>query len=154
MGATYIAKMLTKEIFLIRKRIRIIRGHNLLLVERVWALVIIHSLNFTRDEQTASHDRLIKDVRMCSSHSNIRSLLITELVGHKHTNNIPSHSGPKRTFCLKRPLTNPLHHNICRVRGSMDRQIYPWEKGGANQLLAEMFPPIRDRIRVMLRNTI
>ena len=59
------------------------------------------------DEQSASHDRLIKDVRMCSSHSNMRSLPITELVGHKHTNNIPSYSGPKRTICLKRSLTNP-----------------------------------------------
>jgi len=44
---------------------------------------------------------------MSSSHSNIWSLPITDLVGHKHNIHIPSHSGPKRTFCLKRSLTNP-----------------------------------------------
>ena len=59
------------------------------------------------DEHYCGHSKLIDDAQTSLSHPNIRSLLTTDLVGHKHNKHIPPHSGPKRTFCLKRSRTNP-----------------------------------------------
>ena len=67
------------------------------------ALAQLHEI----DEKCTDYDKLIKDTESSPSHSNIRSLPIADLVGHKHNKNIPPHSGPKRTFCLKRSLTTP-----------------------------------------------
>ena len=59
------------------------------------------------DEKCTDHDNLIEDAESSPPHSNTRSLPTADLVGYKHNKNIPPHSGPKRTFCLKRSLTNP-----------------------------------------------
>jgi len=90
---------------------------------------------------------------MSPPHSNIRSLPIVDLVGNKHNKNIPFHSGPKRTFCLKRSLTNPDIGIYVALEDQWIDECTPERKNELINFWQKRLYSSRERTLAMVRNS-
>ena len=113
------------------------------------ALAQLHEL----DEKCTDHDNLIEDTESSPSHSNIRSLPTADLVGHTHNKRIPPHSGPKRTFCLKRSLTNPDVGIYVALEDQWIDECSPERKEDLINFWQKRLYLSRERTLATLRNT-
>ena len=88
---------------------KIIQKRNPTNIRRKHVRFTDHSVAKAQEYETClvNHNILINNNINSSKGSSLISLPVKTLIGHKQNNKIPKQPTPRRTFCLKRSLTNP-----------------------------------------------